>query len=236
MTERRRHAVQRTANELAIGPSSISWSGQDLSISISEMTVPLPSRLRGQVRVFPTALADRSFALDMAGKHRWQPIAPSARIEVALENPALRWSGTGYFDSNDGDLPLESSFSRWTWSRAPLRDRTAVLYDVIRRDADPLSLALHFDRHGQAHDFPPPPEVRLPSTDWRIGRTTRVDGGGDAAIVRTLEDAPFYARSTMATRLLGEPAIAVHESLSLDRFDSRWVQTLLPFRMPRTWP
>jgi carotenoid 1,2-hydratase len=25
----------------------------------------------------------------------------------------------------------------------------------------------------------------------------------------------------------------VHESLSLDRFDSRWVQTLLPFRMLR---
>jgi len=25
----------------------------------------------------------------------------------------------------------------------------------------------------------------------------------------------------------------VHESLSLDRFDSRWVQTLLPFRMWR---
>jgi len=25
----------------------------------------------------------------------------------------------------------------------------------------------------------------------------------------------------------------VHESLSLERFDSRWVQALLPFRMPR---
>jgi carotenoid 1,2-hydratase len=27
---------------------------------------------------------------------------------------------------------------------------------------------------------------------------------------------------------------AMHESLSLARFDSRWVQTLLPFRMPRS--
>jgi carotenoid 1,2-hydratase len=26
---------------------------------------------------------------------------------------------------------------------------------------------------------------------------------------------------------------AVHESLSLDRFRSRWVQYLLPYRMPR---
>jgi carotenoid 1,2-hydratase len=235
MTERRRRAVQRTANTLAIGPSSMSWNGQDLSISISEMTVPLPSRLRGQVRVFPTALADRSFALDVDGKHRWQPIAPSARIEVALETPALRWSGTGYFDSNHGDRPLEADFSRWNWSRASVGDRTAVLYDVIRRDADPLSLALNFDRHGQAHDFAPPPEVRLPRTTWQVDRATRVDNGGDATIVRTLEDAPFYARSTVATRLLGEPTVAVHESLSLERFSARWVQTLLPFRMPRMW-
>jgi carotenoid 1,2-hydratase len=27
---------------------------------------------------------------------------------------------------------------------------------------------------------------------------------------------------------------AVHESLSLDRFQARWVQAMLPFRMPRT--
>jgi hypothetical protein len=28
--------------------------------------------------------------------------------------------------------------------------------------------------------------------------------------------------------------IAMHESLSLDRFDRRVVQAMLPFRMPRT--
>jgi carotenoid 1,2-hydratase len=27
--------------------------------------------------------------------------------------------------------------------------------------------------------------------------------------------------------------VAMHESLSLDRFRSAWVQLLLPFRMPR---
>jgi carotenoid 1,2-hydratase len=37
----------------------------------------------------------------------------------------------------------------------------------------------------------------------------------------------------LSQRLLGEDVIAVHESLSLDRFRSRWVQALLPFRMPR---
>jgi carotenoid 1,2-hydratase len=37
----------------------------------------------------------------------------------------------------------------------------------------------------------------------------------------------------IATRLLGEPVNAMHESLSLDRFRKRWVQSLLRFRMPR---
>jgi carotenoid 1,2-hydratase len=37
----------------------------------------------------------------------------------------------------------------------------------------------------------------------------------------------------VAARWSGHDVTAMHESLSLDRFDSRWVQTLLPFRMPR---
>ncbi len=51
--------------------------------------------------------------------------------------------------------------------------------------------------------------------------------------MRTLEDAPFYARSLVRPALLGERVAAVHESLSLDRFRTGWVQMLLPFRMPR---
>ena len=50
---------------------------------------------------------------------------------------------------------------------------------------------------------------------------------------QTLEDAPFYARSVIATRLRGEDVTAVHESLSLDRFRAPWVQAMLPFRIPR---
>lgn len=235
MTERRRGALHRTADSLAIGPSSLAWSGAELSISIAETTVPLPSAVRGRIRVFPTGLADRTFALDLAGQHRWQPIAPAARVEVELGSPALRWSGTGYVDSNDGGLPLESSFSSWSWSRAPLGRDTAVLYDVARRDGDPLSLAIRFDHQGTAHDVEPPPVARLPTTRWRLGRTSRADSPEGATIIRTLEDAPFYARSAIASRLFGQSTVGVHESLSLDRFRSRWVQALLPFRMPRAW-
>ncbi|MEY2918945.1 MAG: hypothetical protein RL261_250, partial [Pseudomonadota bacterium] len=68
-------------------------------------------------------------------------------------------------------------------------------------------------------------------TRWRIER--RMRGSQDAiARIRTVEDTPFYARS-MVMGGGPESAQVVHESLSLDRFASRWVQTLLPFRMWR---
>jgi carotenoid 1,2-hydratase len=58
-------------------------------------------------------------------------------------------------------------------------------------------------------------------------------GSQDAiARIRTVEDTPFYARS-MVMGGGPESEQVVHESLSLDRFASRWVQTLLPFRMWR---
>jgi carotenoid 1,2-hydratase len=82
-------------------------------------------------------------------------------------------------------------------------------------------------------EFPPPPRVRLPTTLWRVARETRADAGHMPILRETLEDAPFYARSVLETRLCAEGATAVHESLSLDRFRAPWVQAMLPFRMPR---
>ncbi|MBE7220467.1 MAG: hydratase, partial [Caulobacteraceae bacterium] len=49
----------------------------------------------------------------------------------------------------------------------------------------------------------------------------------------TLLDAPFYARSVIGTRLLGQDVEAIHESVSLDRFRNPIIQTFLPWRMPR---
>jgi carotenoid 1,2-hydratase len=235
MTERGRGALHRTTSSLRVGPSSLRWDDDTLTIDIDEITVPLPSRLRGRVRLYPDAVTTRSVVLDRSGRHRWRPIAPCGRVEVAFESPAVRWSGAAYFDCNDGDEPLERAFVRWDWSRASLRQGTAVLYDVERRDAGDLALAMRFDAAGAMQEFAPPRPARLPRTGWNISRATRADSGLGAVVLRTLEDGPFYARSVLATRLLGEPVTAVHESLSLDRFDARWVQTLLPFRMPRAW-
>jgi carotenoid 1,2-hydratase len=70
---------------------------------------------------------------------------------------------------------------------------------------------------------------------WGVPRSGHHDPGGQAKarIVRTLEDGPFYTRSVMATRLLGEDIELMHESLSGDRFASPVVKAMLPFRMPR---
>jgi len=235
MTERRRSAVRRTSDTLQIGPSTLSWDGRALSLAISETTVPLPGRLCGRIEVLPTALADRSFALDPSSHHVWQPIAPRARIEAVFDSPSMRWSGTGYVDCNYGDRPLERDFASWTWSRAETGEGSAVLYDLLRRDAGAATLALQFDRNAEALAFAPPPRSPLPTTPWRVARIVRSDEGSSPGVIRTLEDSPFYARSTISARWCDMPVVAMHESLSLDRFDSRWVQLLLPFRMPRAW-
>ena len=235
MTERGRGHVGRASSSLAIGPSLLTWDGDALTIRLDEVTAPAPARIRGVVRVYPKALTTRAFALDPAGRHRWWPIAPSTHVNVTLEQPALRWSGDGYLDSNIGEAPLEVDFQSWNWSRANLARTTAVLYDVVPCDGVERSLALRFDPVGHVEEFAPPAPVRLPPTLWRIVRSTRADDARSTRVVKTLEDAPFYTRSLLSTRLLGQSGTAIHESLSLLRFRARWVQALLPFRMPRAW-
>lgn len=234
MTERGRKALHQTASRLEIGPSHVSWDGNALSIEVNEITAPIPSRLRGRVRVIPAALNPREFELDSAGRHIWWPIAPISRVEVAFEKPDLQWSGQGYFDSNRGEEPLEDAFECWDWSRANTPSGTSMLYDVTARSGTGASLALRFNAAGEVEECPAPPRVRLPTTGiWRIKRGTQCEPGYQARVVETLEDTPFYARSLVETRLFGETATCVHESLSLDRFASPVVQLMLPFRMPR---
>ncbi|MGD1982422.1 MAG: carotenoid 1,2-hydratase [Chromatiaceae bacterium] len=235
LTERDANAVERRADRLAIGPSHVTWNGRWLDIAIDEVTVPVPRRLRGNIRVHPTVINPLDFELDRTTGHVWWPIAPRSRVEVDMRSPALRWRGDGYLDANWGPEPLEARFERWDWSRGMLADgRCAVLYNRTERSHDSESLALLFDPLGNVETFDAPGNQRLPDTPiWRIPRGTQAEEGFRPTVDKTLEDTPFYARSIINTRLLGEPLTAIHESLSLDRFDSRWVQTLLPFRMPR---
>lgn len=240
MTERGSESVQRSASALSIGPSAMTWRGDALHVAIHERTVPWAKAIRGEVRLYPSSQRlSKSYALDAAGRHQWCPIAPCARVEVDLEQPRLSWAGRGYLDSNWGERPLADDFTRWDWSRAALKGRTAVLYDATRRDGSALSLAMEFDELGRAKKFSAPPWVDLPATPWRLARATRSDKparSDPSTEVRgdqILEDSPFYARSVLRTHLLGEEAVAMHESLSLQRWAQPVVQAMLPFRMPR---
>jgi carotenoid 1,2-hydratase len=237
MTERGAGSVGRGADWLSLGPSNLVWDRSGLTVLIDEVAAPMPRRIRGRIRLFPDAVEQCEWTLDPAGRHRWAPIAPCARAEIEFERPALSWSGAAYLDMNAGDRPIETDFVRWTWSRAAVPEGTAILYDVIRRtpakrDAR-LSLALVGRASGGFEAFAVPPLATLPSTRWGIVRDTGMDPGTSPAVVSTLEDTPFYARSIIAGRLRGCEVTAMHESLSFDRFRAPWVLAMLPFRMPR---
>ena len=235
MTERSRSALTRSASALSIGPSALSWNGRWLDIEIDEMANPLPRHVKGRVRVHPPGLSRFHVALDAAGRHRWGPISACARVEVEMQSPALRWQGSAYFDSNEGDEPITTPFERWDWLRAPLADgSTAVVYDVQPKLGPERVIAARFLPDGRAEPFEAAPRRALPRSSWLVARASRSDAAAAAPrVLRTLEDTPFYARSLIDATLCGERVVAMHESISLPRLDSTAVRMLLPWRMPR---
>ena len=236
MTERPTGSVTRERDALTIGPSSVRWTGDALVFTIAErdkrVGIPWRRRIRGEVRVYPEALNCVPYALDPQARHIWHCLAPRARIEVDMAEPNLRWSGRAYLDSNRGSESLEEGFDVWHWSRAHLRDGAAVCYEGRRSDGSRFASAIRFNRHGQPSVAELPLTAPLPNTLWQMERRTRADRG-HASVIKTWEDAPFYARSSLGSRLFGEPVVAVQESLDMRRFVSPIVQFMLPYRMPR---
>jgi len=235
MTERARASVQRSATHLAIGPSAMHWNGQYLQIDIDEITVPLPRRIRGSIRVHPLTDFGQYVPLEPAGRHRWRPYFPRADVEVELTAPQWRWRGTAYCDYNDGAGPLEADFAHWQWTRAHLEDHaTAVDYDAQPRGGPSRSFRLRVDRTGATLSDWTRERRELGRTAWGLARTVASEAGCEPRLIRGLESGPFYARSLLGIdRAAGATVHAVHETLSLDRFAAPWVRTLLPFRMPR---
>lgn len=235
MTERRISALSQSPDAFGVEASRLVWHQDNtLSIELDEQCAPVPRSVRGRIHLTPDYINQRSFQLDANARHRWRPIAPSARVSVELSQPRLSWHGHAYFDSNWGLEPLENGFSYWDWSRAQVGEDTFILYDMTRRDQTPNALALRFDRQGQLSEFDPPPQVSLPRSPWwRMPRRTQADPGHRPQVVKTLEDTPFYVRSLISSRVHEQPVTAVHESLAMDRFTSGIVQWMLPYRMPR---
>ena len=233
MTERGRADLVQEERRLEIGRSSLTWEGDTLTLRLDETTTPAPSPLRGVVRLHASALIPRQYEIGGVGRHVWRPIAPRARVEVELDAPAASWSGDGYFDTNGGDRPLETSFTEWTWSRAHRARDTMIFYDVGPDDGDGAHLALRVDARGEVEELAPPPFHSLRPTFWMMPRRVRGEAGEPPRLLRTLEDAPFYNRSALKGVYDGQRADIVHESLSASRLRSPVIKRMLPYRMPR---
>jgi carotenoid 1,2-hydratase len=239
------HSFAREPSSLRVGASSMRWTDSgELHIDVQEHQTRFFGRrgapLRGRVRVRPTALFGPRVELDRwqdAPRHRWYPVAPHARVEVEFEAPQLRFSGSGYHDANEGDEGLEHAFRSWNWSRAELGDSTIIGYDVVDLHGQPHVRAWRFvPETGAIEDIPEHalgPARLLPATRWRVPRAIRSDVEQPPRLRCTLEDTPFYSRSLVDVQLGGHTGIAVHESISLQRFSSRWVEFLLPFKIRR---
>ncbi|WP_202617955.1 hydratase [Aureimonas leprariae] len=227
MTERGRGTLNASAARLAIGPSAWTWTGRQLVIDIDEWTVPVPKRLRGRIIVEPGPVFAEEICLHDNRRHFWRPVAPCARVEARFDHPDLGWRGSAYLDMNHGAEPLEAGFRRWDWCRSEADGGTRIHYETSPREGGPRSLALEYRRDGTLASLAAKPSRPLPRTGWRVARSAP----GAAHVERTLEDTPFYSRSMLGQD--GSRRRAIHETVDLDRFRSRWVQALLPFKMPR---
>jgi carotenoid 1,2-hydratase len=233
MTERSVKAMHRTADTISIGRSYMHFSGGELTIGIDEVTVPFPSRLHGTIRFRPDWLNGRAFTLDHSGRHVWQPFAPTGRVSAHFAGPGAAFEGQGYLDGNFGAEPLEAGFSTWNWSRGhgathDGSEGQTIHYDWIEKDGRAGHLAVDCRAEKVACDQQDATMHAIgKGAVWRVNRAARAPG---SRVVRTLEDTPFYTRSLIACPQTG---LRVHESLDLERFSSRWVQSLLRFRMPR---
>ena len=240
MTERSAQSIHRTENEFTIGPSKMAWDGEAITFDICEIGVPIPQKIIGKVKVHPHGFSRHLWALDKDAAHHWGPIAPSARVEVTMSEPNIKWSGHGYFDANEGIEPVNQIdkpvFADWDWSRASLSDgSTAVIYDVRQAAGLPdRVLALKFSKDARlVESFIPPAKQVLAPTFWRIKRQMRSDTAVVPRVLQTLEDTPFYARSVLQSGLLGETVTSLHETLDIPKLTSMSTQLMLPWRMPR---
>jgi carotenoid 1,2-hydratase len=224
--------AERSARGVAIGRSTMVWEADRLTVNIDERS-PLGRPVRGRVVMHPDAHTGLELRIDQDGQHRWWPIAPVGRIEVDLALPGARFSGRGYHDANAGDVPLESSFETWNWSRAHLGSSAIMTYDITGSSGAERSLAIKVSPSGRVEHLEHTRLSALGPTTWRLERQTRVDDGHGAAVVRCLEDGPFYARALLRTRLDGCQGIAMHETLAAHRLRSALVRFFTSFRMNR---
>ena len=233
MTDRGVAALRQTETSFTVGPSSLTWHGDRLVIEIDEISsLPLISRMRGQIALRPAGVTEVELPLVCSGAHVWRPFAPTSKIDVDL-GPGWQWSGHGYFDANFGTRALEADFDYWTWARYPVPGGSVCFYDAETRDGGGLNVGVRFRDTGEIEAFDPPPRTPVARSLWAVRRETRCDAGYRPRQVKAMLDAPFYTRSVVRTRIGGHETDGVHEALDLRRFRGPWLMPMLAVRVPR---
>jgi carotenoid 1,2-hydratase len=229
-----RRAVSFEPCELVLAGNHFVWTPQNFTCRIREQGAPWPASLRGVVTLQTAAHSPMRIPLTPDGRHVWQALIPCGRVAVEFDRPSLRWEGNGYLDSNYGSVPIHQGFRRWSWLRAHGRDSTRIVYDVVPRDTPASSYALKYAAGRWQELAGPVRNAAAQASGWHVARAIAADPGTQPQVIKTLENAPFYVRSLVRTTLEDEPLTAMHESLSLERFQSVWVRSLLPFRIRRS--
>ena len=201
------------------------------------MPLPVPHPRRRAAR--PDAPADGRVD---AGRGRPAPLvadrAACARVEVSFERPAAAL--------------VRHGLSRHQQRRRAAGARLHHLGLVARqpcatarpssttpeRSGDALSLApAHATRRARRGVRRRRRPRGLPTTFWRVARGTRADRGTPRpSVTGRWRTRPSTPARLLDTHLLGEPVMAVHESLSLDRFDTAAgaADAAVPHAAPRT--
>jgi carotenoid 1,2-hydratase len=229
--ERPIRASDRSTSGIGIGRSVMAWHGDDLVIDLEERTTPLGFPIRGRIVVRPEAAPSTVVQLDPGRLHQWWPVAPLCRIEVELTQPSLRFRGHGYHDANAGSVPLEATFSEWSWSRSRAGDSALLTYDVQVGSGPSLGHAYRIGRRGDFDVIDGLEKVDLGRSFWGLRRSARADRGASVGIRRSLEDGPFYSRALIDSTLAGRQVVAMHEHLSGERLTKGWVRYLTRHRM-----
>lgn len=239
--ERALDPSDRRLDGVSFGRSTVSSRGGELVVRLDEREtpfgalgrVPRTSRpVRGVVRFVPERDGGAVTALDELGEHAWWPVAPLGTVIAELSEPSISFRGAAYHDVNFGRVPLEATFSGWSWARGTAADgRAIVSYSAALKGGGTSQLALAFDARG-----PSPIEAvthELSPSRWRLARTVDAPEGTAPRVVRSLEDGPFYARSLLSAHVGGAPMTMVHETLSCERWEKAWVRGLSTFRTGR---
>jgi carotenoid 1,2-hydratase len=151
--------------------------------------------------------------------HTWGAVALRARATLRLPVLGTLLEGSGYHDTNAGEVPLGTDLPRWSWARAHGPDATHVLYGLPSGERL-LATGTASSATLQRLQAESPPS-RL--TGWGL-RVPRALGDGTVALSepRLLESSPFYAR----LEATGTGVHALAEGADFHRFRSplvRWM-------------